>query len=759
MKCREAAQWIVKALAGALPPEDARALDEHLRSCPGCRRRQALYGAIRDEISGMDRTAFPAEARDMLLEGLRDSLAAADDSARAPAAPEPHSSTLQRILFFALAMLALVLIMVAVLMAFSRELEPIPVAAEATHWTGKVHARTPGGGSWHELFRGDHLLPGTALRTQADALLALRSSVAQWRLDGSTGLVIGADGAAELVQGRLYVQCRAPQAEPVRLMSTAGTVTCISGEFVAQASPTRLSIVCVSGALTIELPDSSLRLVAGQEAMISEGKQVGPVREVRVADSTHWLLRFADGYGERLTPRLLASVPLPAERPSLPDGVLVEELRVDLVVRGPIALVHLSGRLDNTTDTPREVSASFGGLLLPRPLAASPPAAVALPAGGGGSFELSALCVLADRAGHYVLGLSPLALTDAPIGRLSLNVDAAAEGGLRSLSLPVQDMNVRRKDRVAWQWEARSVAPEQPIVLDVVLAGRRAVDTLGLKSDAGDLALCAWRPEAKDYDWIRKGRSVLLAFDATADFGPGGLAFAQQVMETVVGGIPPAVPTAVVFYDGGLWHDPYPWSRHLPPRVESLLRVMRRLQGGAPRAPDGAFVARAAELATGADGERLLLYVTGSEAPDEAALDAIDLPEGLPVIVVQIGAQRPAPAYRRLCLRSGGAAVAVDPLEAPRLGGFDVLVALQSPAVGPVRVQAADAVVLEGPGRFANTPIVAAVPRAEATVALGADVGGRALERRIDPWAVPSVVVEPAVWGKLLQALRAEPHE
>ena len=67
----------------------------------------------------------------------------------------------------------------------------------------------------------------------------------------------------------------------------------------------RLTVACVEGSVDA----AGTRLEAGQEGILAEEKLIAPVRPVRTAGLTHWLLRFAPVYGEALTPRRLASVP------------------------------------------------------------------------------------------------------------------------------------------------------------------------------------------------------------------------------------------------------------------------------------------------------------------------------------------------------------------------------------------------------------------------------------------------------------------
>ena len=366
MKCRDAGLLLVQTMFAAPAQQEHDDLAEHLRVCADCRLRAVRYKRIRDEVAGMDRAVFPPEAQEMLMDGLRQSTAAAPVAApKPPADPRPESSTLHRVLFFTFAMLTLGLVMVGLLTAFRGEMAPIPVAAQVAYWTGKVYVQTVGGSNRHELTRGEAILPGTGLLTDPEAVLALTSDTARWWVDGSSALALGEGGTAELARGRVCVECTAPEDQPVRLMTTGGMVTCSTGRFVARVTPTRLTVACVSGSLSVGPADAPTRLTAGQQALMAEEALVGPVRKVRVAELTDWLTRFAAGAGEGLTPRQLASVPLAPERPALPDGVSVEQLDCVLTARGPLVLLKLNGWLHNAGAEQRGVALSGEGWCCP----------------------------------------------------------------------------------------------------------------------------------------------------------------------------------------------------------------------------------------------------------------------------------------------------------------------------------------------------------------------------------------------------------
>jgi hypothetical protein len=724
MKCNDASRLIVRSMFGGLPQGDRQALEEHIYACEDCRRRAAHYGCIRDEVAAMEPTALPPEAREVLLEGLREAHPEPEGRPRPPADPKPESSTLLRALLVVSSMLALGLLTFGLLSMFRGEMKPIPAAATVAYRSGTVQARAADAGMWHEFLPGDPVLPGTALHTEQDGVVALTSGDVDWWMDGSTALAFGDPGTAELAQGRICVGCPARDNGPITLLTQAGTVTCAGGEFVATMSGTRLTLACLSGRADV----GEVHLESGQEGLLAEGKLIGPMRPVGEAASTHWMLRLTSGYGEALTPRRLAAVPLAPRQPALPDGVSIADLSVELTARGPLVLVGLSGRLENTGARHLQARLSADGLMLPRPLAQTGPVTVDLPAHESGSFRLSAVCALPERAGRHLLGINLLAWTGSSIGQVGVHLDAAGDGGLREVALPVQGFDVRRRDSVSWSWNAELVPPGEPIVLEMELAGPARADTLAL----GDRALCAWRPDASAA-WIGKGRRVLLAFDATADYGPAGRSGAQDVVETLLGALPPAVPTALAAYDGALRLDRDPWAANLPPRVDSLLASLWRIADGGDQAHAGDFVARAFELAAAGQGQMqtVFIYMTGAGGPaDPSAIDGLAPAPGVRVVVVQVGARRVADAYGRLCARSGGAALAIDPDEDPHLAGYDLLMALQSAAVNAPALEGAAGTVLSGPAAFANEPVVALVPRQEGCV-LSAEVDGKRLRQQV----------------------------
>ena len=97
-------------------------------------------------------------------------------------------------------------------------------------------------------------------------------------------------------------------------------------------------------------------------------------------------------------------------------------------------------------------------------------------------------------------------------------------------------------------------------------------------------------------------------------------------------------------YDGKVKLDPDRLMRHHPERVEAMLRRLWQLGDGGKR-ETAEFLRAAVVLASGAEGEGLLLFVTGRNE-----VGAMDEWEGVPpgaelrVAVLQIGADGPEPA-------------------------------------------------------------------------------------------------------------------
>ena len=58
-------------LEGALPEADARRLERHLGTCPGCGEYLEQLRAVSGSLRGLTEESFPAEIRDGLIADFR----------------------------------------------------------------------------------------------------------------------------------------------------------------------------------------------------------------------------------------------------------------------------------------------------------------------------------------------------------------------------------------------------------------------------------------------------------------------------------------------------------------------------------------------------------------------------------------------------------------------------------------------------------------------------------------------------------------
>jgi hypothetical protein len=468
---------------------------------------------------------------------------------------------------------------------------------------------------------------------------------------------------------------------------------------------------------------------------------------------THWLKRVDAADGAPLALRHVAAIPVTPGEAQLPEPVAVSALDLHVTAEGPIAHVAAAFAITNTGDEPQSVELGMSGAVLPVPLVASGTERVVLEPGGTHEFRLSAICLLVERDGHYVLGMNPESWTSRRIGRLLFSVDASAENGLRGFSCPAQQYHVRKADRLDWSWTDEDVAPSAPLVVEFEANDRGSVDVLGVETGSERRALVAWKWRPVKEPWIRKGTRLLASFDATADFGAVGRPYAHGVMETLLSAIPPAVPAALVAHDGDLHLDSQPWTLHMPHRAESMLAFLWGLEApGDARRPSG-LLASALKLASGGEDARLLVHVTGRASGEEAgSIEALSAEEGVRVAVLQVGADRVSECYRRLCARSGGAAIALPVCTDATMAAADFVESLRGPAAHEIRLRAdGEAVILQKGGVPSNTPVVAVVRLAPGQNSLAgtfeARVGSKSRRREFsrelsgvvtvrEPWAV-----------------------
>ncbi|MBN2199655.1 MAG: zf-HC2 domain-containing protein [Candidatus Aminicenantes bacterium] len=76
MRCSEFQRWISDGLAGALPEEKRKRLDEHLRRCPSCRSFERAARLIQEEAPRLAEDAAPEESWAAGLDRLKRRLSA-----------------------------------------------------------------------------------------------------------------------------------------------------------------------------------------------------------------------------------------------------------------------------------------------------------------------------------------------------------------------------------------------------------------------------------------------------------------------------------------------------------------------------------------------------------------------------------------------------------------------------------------------------------------------------------------------------------
>jgi len=69
--CVEVVELVTDYLEGALPEAEARRLERHLDTCPGCTEYLEQLRAIAGSLRGLTDESFPAELRDGLIADFR----------------------------------------------------------------------------------------------------------------------------------------------------------------------------------------------------------------------------------------------------------------------------------------------------------------------------------------------------------------------------------------------------------------------------------------------------------------------------------------------------------------------------------------------------------------------------------------------------------------------------------------------------------------------------------------------------------------
>ena len=194
--------------------------------------------------------------------------------------------------------------------------------------------------------------------------------------------------------------------------------------------------------------------------------------------------------------------------------------------------------------------------------------------------------------------------------------------------------------------------------------------------------------------------------------------------------------------------------RHFPTRVEALLERLWHLPEGDGNL--GEFMAGTLELVSGAEGEGLVIFVTGGH--EEAG--PIDLPavrDDVRIVVLQFGADEVAPEVRRLAVDTGGVVLALPASASPELAVLDFLAHLRVPALTSASIDIEGARVLRGPGDFANQPVLFVVPvdagGGKITGVVSGDAWGQAMAREFSLRADAPAEASDALVRELLDGV------
>ena len=70
--CVEVVELVTDNLEGVLPPAEARRLERHLATCPGCGEYLEQLRAVAGSLRGLTDDSLPADVRDGLIADFRD---------------------------------------------------------------------------------------------------------------------------------------------------------------------------------------------------------------------------------------------------------------------------------------------------------------------------------------------------------------------------------------------------------------------------------------------------------------------------------------------------------------------------------------------------------------------------------------------------------------------------------------------------------------------------------------------------------------
>jgi anti-sigma factor RsiW len=72
LACTEEVEIMTDYLEGALPGAEARRLERHLETCPGCTEYLEQMRTVAGSLGGLTEDSIPADMRDSLIAAFRD---------------------------------------------------------------------------------------------------------------------------------------------------------------------------------------------------------------------------------------------------------------------------------------------------------------------------------------------------------------------------------------------------------------------------------------------------------------------------------------------------------------------------------------------------------------------------------------------------------------------------------------------------------------------------------------------------------------
>jgi len=712
LDCKAASRLIIRQLFGGISGGEKDELAEHLSRCAGCRTRLEGWHRVVGVLRGMKPDELPPQVAQVCEQAARHARAHRPRRMAPPADSRVARGVLYRTAVLLGVLALMICVNVGVLLLVGGRRESQPELGSVLSCAGKVEISYNGGRSWMPLGKSTPLLTGAFIRTDADGSLKIRTQDATWWLDGHTMLWFGGANEAGLIGGRCFVECTAGGEAPVSLRAERTRATCAEGSFVASVSRMRFFLTVISGrALLDSEGQPEVEVPEGHRAMLIQGILAEPVRQTDVRLATHWLYRF--GYGGALEPltKQVAALPLRPRLPVLPDTILLRKLALTVHFRGAVALAMLEAELENAGQKPWKGRLDAAELFWPRALCSATPEPLQLAPRALTRMQSCALVVLKPQGELYRLAFVPEAWSRQPLGVFSVEVEGTAAGGFDRVRCPTHPMDIEcRKGRVRGSYQVRNLPSRLPLVIEAAFEEEMGCDVLVLPGGEGGLghALVTCRglfgPEELDEE---SGR-YLFAFDAAAEYGPGGRVYAHELVESLVNLLPVRSTIAFMAYDGAVKRLPGAVGRHQVAQLEGMLAALWSV-----RAPEGAvagpLIQQALRLAGGGE-DTVLVHVTG-----RGDIEPPQAPEPVPgvrVLGIQVGAGEPGDGYRDLCRALGGVAAGAGRLH-PQDAAATLMENLKWPPVEQARVE------LSGGGRvvgmlsrlpgFANAPLVALV--------------------------------------------------